>query len=240
MLTLFTHHRKGIAMIELIFAIVVMGIAMLSAPMMLTTATKSSQVTFQQESIAVAATHINALLTYAWDEQNTDAAFASTLNILSTDSATTALDRNTTLPSIPMLRRKSSLLTSASVLGNDTNETLRDDIDDFNGYNNSLTLTSYGAGSVTGENEYMDININIQTTVDYGPDRSSAGASNFNTCSNNGCTFSNPFTTTPIGTTTNVKRITTTLTSNNVADKQITLKAFVCNIGIARPLSKVF
>jgi len=47
-----TYHRKAIAMIELIFAIVVMGIVMLSAPMLVNKATQSSYVALQQESIA--------------------------------------------------------------------------------------------------------------------------------------------------------------------------------------------
>jgi len=240
----FTYHRKAIAMIELIFAIVVMGIVMLSAPMMLTTATKSSTVAFQQESIAIAATHANSLLTYAWDEANTDTAFGSTLSILSTQSPITALDRNDTRAMIPaMLRYKSSIPTFASPAANFTadTDTIRDDVDDFNGASNSLRLTTYGAGSSSGEDEYMDTTVTLATQVFYGKDR--ASSPNFNGCSSTtGCAFSNPFTAAaiPPGGTTNVKYIQTTLTSTNAPDKNIVLKAFVCNIGSAIARKKIF
>ena len=238
---LLKQHRKAIAMIELIFAIVIMGIVMLSAPMMLTTATKSSEVAFQQESIAVIASHANSLLTYAWDEGNTDSAFASTLSILSTGSTTAQLDRNDTRSVIPAARRyKSSILTLASAtLGGETGETRKDDIDDFNGFSNSLHITNYGSGSTSDEDEYMDINLSIQTNVRYIAD--AASSVDFSTCtSGSGCAFSNPFTATAPTTTTNIKTIQTTLTSSNVADKSIVLKSFICNIGSAGPRTKVF
>jgi Tfp pilus assembly protein PilV len=237
-----TTHRKAIAMIELIFAIVIMGIVMLSAPLMLTTATKSSEVAFQQESIAIIATHVNSLLTYAWDEENTEATFASRLNILSTESSTAQLDRDNTRAMIPaMARAKSTVPTVASASFIDTNDTIKDDVDDFNGFTNDLQITTYGTGTTTEENEYMDINISINTLVKYGADR--ASSSNFSTCtSTTGCAFSSPFTTavTTTGTTSNIKHIISTLTSSMVSNKQIILKAFMCNIGSAKPRSNVY
>jgi len=46
--------RKAIAMIELIFAIVVIGIALLSVPNLIYTATESGYTSLQQEAIASA------------------------------------------------------------------------------------------------------------------------------------------------------------------------------------------
>ncbi len=67
-----TTMRPGIAMIELIFAIVIMAIVLMSAPMMIGTATKSSNVSLQQESIAIAAAEIGMILTHHWDEGDTN------------------------------------------------------------------------------------------------------------------------------------------------------------------------
>ena len=55
--------RKAIAMIELIFAIVVIAIVLMSAPTLINQSIKSSFVGFQQESINTVATHLNLILT---------------------------------------------------------------------------------------------------------------------------------------------------------------------------------
>ncbi len=236
-----TTHRKAIAMIELIFAIVVMGIVMLSAPMMLTTATKSSEVAFQQESIAILATHANSLLTYPWDEQNTEKITGpGRLSILAASSdGVSSLTRGTMI--IPsMLRTKATPAVSASSTFSDGGE--KDDVDDFNNFTNRLQITTYSGSTTTDENEYMDISININTQIAYGPD-AATGTPPFSTCSSStGCAFSKPFNTSLAAgiTTTNVKLIRTTLTSSRVPNKNITMKAFMCNIGVTKPRSNVY
>jgi len=64
--------RKGIAMIELIFAIVVIGIVLMSVPNLVWTAGKSGYVGIQQEAINEAASHLNMIWSYPWDERDTD------------------------------------------------------------------------------------------------------------------------------------------------------------------------
>ena len=56
--------RPAIAMIELIFALVIMGIALMSAPMLITVSTQSIEVSLQQESLNEASSRVNMLLTY--------------------------------------------------------------------------------------------------------------------------------------------------------------------------------
>jgi len=240
-----TTNRKAVAMIELIFAIVVMGIVLLSAPLMLTTATKSSSVAFQQESIAMAAAHANAIMSYAWDEQNTES--QSHYGILNTASPTVILKRDNNI-TVGMMRRQERL---AGVLveinaslpatfgtqkdidpGTISVEAVRDDIDDFDG-NISRLITADAAVAVTTEGDYMDKQIIMNTNVQYLTD--SASSADFSTCQSagNGCAYSNPGI--AGGTTTNVKSITTTLTSGNINDKNIVLKMFMCNIGTAIP-----
>ena len=237
-------NRKAVAMIELIFSIVVIGIVMLSAPIMLTTATKSSIVTFQQESIAIVAAHANAIMSYPWDEQNTES--QSEYGILGTHTITASLKRENNITAGMTRRQKGVPLAlvdiNASLSGNfgtgkdldpgTTNrETVKDDIDDFDG-NTSRLITADGATGVTNEGDYMDKNITISTNIQYYTDASSSA--NFSTCKNPGfgCAYSNPGIAAVA--TTNVKFITTNLTSGN-DDKNITMKMFMCNIGTAVP-----
>ncbi len=238
-------NRKAVAMIELIFAIVIMGIVMLSAPLMLSTATKSSIVTFQQESIAIVAAHANAIMSYPWDEQNTES--QSEYGILGTGTTTESLKRESNITAGMMRRQKGVPLAlvdiNASLLssfgtgkdldpGTANTETVRDDIDDFEG-NTSRLITADGATGITNEGDYMDKSITISTTVQYYTDISSSP--DFSTCQDTGavCAYSNP--TLVTANTTNVKFITTELNSSNVADKKIVMKMFMCNIGTAVP-----
>ena len=66
--------RKAIAMIELIFAIVVMGIAMLAIPMITSQSSKGSESAMMQESISQASSNINMVLAKYWDNENTNPA----------------------------------------------------------------------------------------------------------------------------------------------------------------------
>ena len=53
--------KRGIAMIELIFALVIMGIVLLSAPILIQQSIKSGNVAIQQEAITAAATQTDVL-----------------------------------------------------------------------------------------------------------------------------------------------------------------------------------
>jgi len=84
--------RPAIAMIELIFAIVIMGIVMMSAPMIISTAAKSGYVTIQQEAINEAASQINMIMGYHWDESSSDETFLDPiLSVTHGDGAIVAL-----------------------------------------------------------------------------------------------------------------------------------------------------
>jgi Tfp pilus assembly protein PilV len=231
--------RPAIAMIELIFAIVVMGIAMLSVPLMLDTASKSSAVAFQQESIAIIASHANAMMTYAWDEQNTQPYNPNSILITHGDNELDGNTNNTaalnaqrskiaTAASLPASFGANKDMEAGSILHP---ETVSDDIDDFDRTEANLTIAEAGT-QLTTSGDYMDIGIKVDTRVIYLDDT----AANYQNCNGNvhsgNCAFSknNSQWTAALGTT-NIKLITTTLTSSNVTDKQIVLHAFMCNIG---------
>jgi hypothetical protein len=225
-------------MIELIFSIVIMGLVLMSAPMLITTATHSSAVAFEQESIAIVATRAHALMTYAWDEQNT-----AQDDILSTGSPNAALQARSVLQTGKYHRQitsPGSAASSSSTFGfpkdldGSALETVADDVDDFDGH--SVGLKVITGSQKSNQGEYIDQDITIHVAIDYAND--SASSSDFSTCTviGSGCSYKP---TTPATGTTNVKFFTTTLTTtattqvSTIDDKQIVLKGFMCNIGVA-------
>ena len=236
--------RPAIAMIELIFAIVIMGIVMMSAPMLISTATKSSYVALQQEGINEAASRVNMIMGYAWDESNIDDRYIPP--ILYTTSTTTdlAMVGNTGRRiGIPMTSQRTYILSetnttnttplyASSTLGSDG--VTDDDMDDFIG---DITLTVEDTDD--NDIDYVEkTTININTTVAYSSDSLDSG--NYS----QSIIAYTPFAASPTSTS-NIKSITVTLTSTDTAnadvlEKTIILRAFSCNIGGYEFKEKVF
>lgn len=238
--------RKAIAMIELIFAIVVIGIIMLSAPMLVSRATQSSYTGLQQEAITAAATQISQIMTAAWDQA--DANISEGMPVLQTSSAAIA-NCNTSLPtgvSSSTGRYCNGLTTTAgffnatpttALLGKEG--TKFDDIDDYDDSN--MTISTYNAENiVVSQGDYIDRKLQLYSTISYGDDQprladGTASPGGYKTAMN----FSNPFTTIAVNSS-NIKLISVTLKSESasaeIADKEITLSAFMCNIGAPKRL----
>lgn len=224
--------RPAIAMIELIFAIVIMGIVMMSAPMLISTATQSTYVALQQEGINEAASRMQMIMGYAWDEKNVDDEYRpAILNVSNGDSAFVKIDPTERRIGIPMTSKRtfirsdtnSSDLNASITLGSESGDA--DDIDDFIG-NMNLTLIP----ETTDDNDvdYVEkTTVNINTAVAYADDSVTGGY-------NQSTITYVPF---AAGTTTsNIKTITVTLTSTDttnadVLGKTIVLRAFSSNIG---------
>jgi type II secretory pathway pseudopilin PulG len=232
------HMRKAIAMIELIFAIVIIGITLISAPQLISTSTQSSYVALQQESIAAAATQMNMIFTTQWDHSDTNSTLGEP--VLTTGSTTftqctsgvnnpvgvtSSIGRhcfgiggpiNTTYP--------------ASAIGTDgsAGESIAyDDVDDY--HNRSYTVQVYESDSyATHLGDYIDRDINITSSIFYGNDAPSGTVGQTTT-------YSNLFQNNTPGFTTNIKLFTINLSSTNasteVSDKNIRMSAFMCNIG---------
>ena len=236
-------------MIELIFAIVIMAIAMMSAPMLISTASKSSSVAMQQESIAAAVSQMNMILSSQWDHFDTNQTVGQP--VLTT--ASTILTACTGGENYPVgvtaegvgggrycIKPDSSVTSSSASSTALAAEGYAgevfgfNDLDDYNGQ--SFTITVYNSENyTTAKGDYIDKDINITSSVYYLDDtpRSNANlAGTFAETTN----FSNPFRN-KIGTTSNIKMLSVQLSSSNVAnevgDKQINLSAFMCNIGSA-------
>ena len=224
-------------MIELIFAIVVMGITLLSAPMLISQASSGAQVTFQQESIAMIASHTNALLSYAWDEQDTES--VNNDSVLDTCSTVAAFNaRNISSNRLRYLPPGGTALDATPYAnfgaGHEENATFTDDIDDFEGTHEILDDVVHVSMILDGD--YLDQNIRVTTDVKYADDAPS-NPGGINSCRTVGthCSYSQPFDNNTTATR-NVKIITTHLTSPH--GKDITMHAFMCNIGAAQPIRR--
>ena len=220
--------RRGVAMIELIFAIVIIGITLLSAPLLLQQASKSGFVALQQEGIGEAATRVNMILGQDWDEMTTDTDIIPP--ILQTSAGHADLNEHTIAGrgdgrrlGTPKESYRSFLTPSgrkdASPLGADGGDA--DDIDDFIG---TVSLTSVESAI----SDYVDTNTSITTAVTYSSDAPTGSDYNASTI------VFNPFNSIAGSGTTNIKSIKVTLTSVSGADeleKNIVFQAFSCNIG---------
>jgi hypothetical protein len=228
MVVLYHSMRKAIAMVELIFALVIMGIVLMSAPMLISTVSKSINVALQQEGINEAASRLGIILTHEWDENNVNVPCEGNPSILHTTSPVLALEEYSNTQKrigIPL----SSPAHTYNCNGTEYNATAigkedayYNDIDDFDGSSALVEVTASGTG---GKNYLETDTVQIATTVQYAADSSNP---NYN---------SKTITYVPStagSSTSNIKQISTTLTSASSAEelqKQITLRAFSCNIG---------
>jgi hypothetical protein len=227
--------RKAVAMIELIFAIVVMGIAMLAIPMITSQSAKGSESAMMQESVSEVASNINVVLAKYWDEGNTGAGQQEVIS--STNSANFA-SRNglfggyngrTTVGQTPA----TNVVTNTVADDPDGS----DDISDFNGQTINLNVYQAQANSVSN-GDYIDKAISMTTTVTFAPDSV--------VIAGNTLTYNfNPDSAIVSAGSSNIKRVNVLLTTTNTAQvsqngqmnnlKRIQLNGFSCNIGGAMP-----
>lgn len=229
--------RKAMAMIELIFAIVIMGIVMLSAPLLISTATKSAYVTISQESVTAVSSEIGMILTHHWDQGDTDPDLSSPIlvtagdtdlnEILYPDGNGTGVRGGTDVNSKRnFLLSTGGRITTTPVanLGSDAGD--KNDIDDFDSLSSSLYDVE---ATTTHEGDVLDTNISLATSVQYISDTPTAGS-----YAGAGSSLTLPFSTAESATTTNIKMVEVILTTTSAEvelQKTITLKAFACNIG---------
>jgi hypothetical protein len=243
--------KKAIAMIELIFALVIMGIVLLSAPMLRQQSMESGNVALQQEAIAAAASQTAIVLSMHWDENNSNIPVGVSPIL---DSNRLPFDFNTTTPPLGLINvasRNSAdgniTLFPSTVFGtdetndSDTNEsdyTDFDDVDDYNNqtfgllvFNNEVTTTDVG--------DYVDKNISMNTRINYTEDRVDSNVTGL--LSGTTIALNSRINSTPLGAVSNIKFIQVNLTSESGVEelnKNITFRAFSCNIGTFLPEDK--
>ena len=244
--------KRGVAMIELIFALVIIAIVLLSSPMLIKQSMSSSFVALQQEAIAATASQVSMLLSKPWDEEDTN----SDAPIISLNNPNNSPFNN----SFNGIRDSSNTRTSKrggvpvppSAIGKDVNETEAnatlsfDDIDDYNGFNMGISVfvnNSNVAETTSADiGDYVDVNLSISNSITFANDAPN-GAINWVVDANGkvdaGNTIFTNQTLPPTGglpTESQIKFVKVNLTSDNPSDtselnKSITLNAFSCNLG---------
>lgn len=216
--------RSAMSMLELVFAIVIMGIAVMSLPLILTQVQTNNTFAMQQEAILAAKTKIGDILTHEWDNNSYDTTAQRSFALDTTNGDIELRRVGTTNRRAGHVnadyRRKlydSSIVLnnrSASAIGADGGDL--DDIDDFSGLPAlALTVT---AGEGAQNLDYI-FNLNLTTTVNYVDDNA--------TYINSTLTFTFDPANAP-ATPTNIKTISVQVIG---ASQTITLRAFSCNVG---------
>ena len=163
--------RFAFTMIELIFAIVIIGISVISLPMMTQTTSKGVEQNLVQEAIFAASAELNQVLSYYWDENSLQSA-----NLLSKVvwSSPTDCDNNTKLRpghiNQTLHRRCVDNNTSgpSTILGLEVEDAgVADDIDDTNSTTHDIFINYTSSSDGHGYKESYKSTINV-TYADFG------------------------------------------------------------------------
>lgn len=219
--------RKAIAMIELIVAIVIMGIALLAIPVINNEAVKSGENAMLQESIAAGASQMQLILSKHWDEGDADPTLGAP--ILTTTSPRFTTYGGLNPASRTTLNTNNLAVAASNPLGAEGGD--RDDIDDFDG---TIIALLNVQNTTTIQGDYADTDIQMVTTVNYGSDAITDGVA---------MVYNGPFNAIAPTTTSNIKLVSTLVRHNptnvtnidSIDQKSIVLSAFSCNIGTATP-----
>lgn len=220
-------------MIELVFAIVIIGVAVMSLPLILTQVQNSNSFSLRQEVILSIKTKLSYVLAYQWDQNTYDATadIERVLNIPA--SVDTATDFNTST-----IRRKGHVLADGRRRLWDTLTIFPttkvnfgtvgtpSDIDDFDGKDENKTIAAL---------DDFIYNLTLTTTVDYIKDTLPVG----NNYVNNGITFIFDPQNNITNNSTNIKMIRVTATATGL-DNPISMFAFSSNIGQSKVAKKTW
>jgi len=220
--------RYGIAMVELIFAIVIMGFAMMSIPNLLGLSARSGYTALQQEAIATASSDISLILAREWDESNTIKSIGEIILSTSGDSNLNSRAGGRSR-SYNLNTLSASSISSLKADKDMDNHLDNDDIDDVNGQP-AVKLTTDDDIINRAKRGNIDQNIEITTLVSYISDEEKTGSWD----SSQSVIYDYPISPTAESKTTNIKNIKTKLVSKSGVkelEKTIILSAFSCNIG---------
>lgn len=225
--------RKAASMIELVIAIVVMGIAVMSLPMILTQSQNSNALALQQEAIMATKARLAYILSYEWDAHSYDIN-SSVSRVLDTTNSSDAHDDfdvalidtrrkgHVNADKRRRLRDSTDLERNATTFSNNTLQ----DLDDF-------SFSSYHDenASITAIDDYI-FQVNLHSDVSFVDDGKDLGI-DYDSTSTTFTFNKSPTKTNP----TNIKMVTVTTTGDNI---NITMRAFASNIGESTILKKVW
>lgn len=167
--------RFAFTMIELIFAIVIIAITVISLPMMSQTVSKGIESNIVQEAIFASAAELNQIVTARWDENSIEVnmpdsasrVIETTINMCENDSNSSTFRQMAGHINQPLHRRcldANTSITNSSTIGSDSGDL--DDIDDGNGVTKKIYVNNAG-GSTAGSSSGYKNDYNITTNVTY-------------------------------------------------------------------------
>lgn len=196
--------RRAFTMIELIFAIVIISIAVISLPMMAQVTSRSIESSLVQEAIFAGSVEIMQSLSYRWDrnsaENNTAGELSTTLDI--------ANDCNNNVASLRYAKRPGHIRRSCYNDLTDLRSNIAANLSDANitNLNNAIDTNNSNIFTGTDSNGYGYKKLYTK--------RTDVNISGFGT-SNVG----------------NIKRVQTTITASDDANVRVVLEAYSANIG---------
>jgi len=207
--------RSAMSMIELVFAIVIMGIAVMSLPLILTQVQSNNAFAMQQEAILAAKAKIGDILTYDWDDMSYDSN-ASRSVVLDTLNGDVELARfNGQLRrghvNAENRRKFSAIDLNATIVAISGNN----DIDRFHNQPTTIAATLENAGIGL---DYA-FTLTLTPAITYADDNATYSNTPLNDFTFD---FTDP------NAITNIKVISVTVSGG---EQNITLRAFTCNIG---------
>lgn len=210
---------------ELVFSIVVIAIALMTVPLMLSQGAKNNQYALMQESILAARTKMGNVLSFYWDNNASDDN-GSRVRVMDVQNGAAALDRNSSVRRIghiaeDLRRRMRDNVTFAS-LGQEAAGEF-DDIDDFDG--DTAIVAASGATGVKGKFDYLDEDLNLTTSVRFIADDTNYSKQTIS------FDFNVSTQTNIILQSTNIKMIELNCTSTNRVDMPFVFRTFSSNIG---------
>ena len=225
--------REGFSLVELVFSIVVIAIALMTVPLMLSQGAKSNQYALMQESILAARTKMGNILSFKWDNNASDDN-NTIVRVMDVQHGTAALDRNSSVRRVghiveDLRRRMRDNVTYAS-LGQEVADEF-DDIDDFDG--DAAVVAASGATGVEGKFDYLDEDLNLTTRVRFISDDTNYSKQTIS------FDFNISTATNDVNLSTNIKMIELNATSTNRVDMPFVFRTFSSNIGQAKLYERV-
>ena len=156
--------KSAFSMIELIFAIVIIGVSVISLPMMTQVTSKAIEENLVQEAVFAASTELNQIVSYYWDENSVDNSDSLSKVIDNSDCNDTTRLRVGHINQ-PLHRRclDSNATNPSLTLGSDGGD--RDDIDDNIVSNEAIFIAESGnVASAEGYKKNYNKTINVEYT----------------------------------------------------------------------------
>jgi prepilin-type N-terminal cleavage/methylation domain-containing protein len=234
--------RKGFTLIELIFAIVIVAIIVLSIPMMNLINAKATEGSISQEAVFASSAKLMQTLSFPWDENSSDIEQilegATVLSgVVKTPNGTASLDFNDTVCRPGLIARRCRIdqngwEVNVSNLGNDYTSLLIRGLDDSGGESNISGTSSEGY-----KNQYRMV-----TNVTYVSDNTNSvgGSIDYNASNPFGASF--VFSDLNVTGPTSLRLITiSTYRADDTTNTPVTvLRAYGANIGEIKPYRRTY